>query len=89
MNHRWRLAGAIYLAWALGWLAAAAVQGGEVAEAAHLCLILTGLPSALLSLALPHASLPAIALAGALGTVQWAAVVALAGYMDRRRPRPG
>lgn len=47
---------------------------GDAGVSSHLALLFTGFPAALPSLALKHASLQAVALAGVLGLVQWCAI---------------
>jgi hypothetical protein len=75
----------IYSAWTLLLLSVAAVNPGELRVSVHLLLLLTGPPSALLSLSLQHASLLAIASAGAAGTIQWSLFAQFDAWMEQRR----
>ena len=67
----------IYGAWVVAWFGAAVygevfLPHGELQKAAHFCLMLSGLPSGVLSLGvMPNGSLLAVAAAGILGWVQW------------------
>lgn len=69
-----------YGAWAAAWIAVAFFGNtfaghGEYGETAHLVLMLTGLPFALLSLhIIPNGSILATLAAGMLGWVQWSLV---------------
>lgn len=70
----------LYGAWCLLMLAVSAygmhfAPHGEYGVSAHLWLLITGLPSSLLSWAAPHGSLLAVAIAGGLGLVQWCVAV--------------
>jgi hypothetical protein len=69
----------VYLIWVLFqlgqvvyYISTGSAAAGEVQGGAHMALVVTGLPSSLMSLMLPHGSLAAILLAGVLGIVQWA-----------------
>lgn len=61
-----------------------ALRGGEYAIGAHLWLSVTGLPSALLSLWLPSASIPGIVGAAMLGLLQWVAIAQTFSWWDQR-----
>ena len=73
----------IYGAWVVAWFGAAVygevfLPHGELQKAAHFYLMLSGLPSGVLSLSvMPHGSFLAIAVAGILGWVQWCIAAAL------------
>ena len=56
---------------------------GDGGVTAHLWLTITGFPSALASWLLPHGSIIAVAVAGALGAIQLLALVRL---LKGRRP---
>lgn len=80
---RWRIG--LLLAWS-GWTflwVLMGQRGGEFAAAAHLWVALSALPAGLLSLWLPHASIAAIVLAGALGLAQWLLVLEIAARLRR------
>jgi hypothetical protein len=66
----------IYGAWCLFCLAIAFLNIGDGAVGAHLGLAFTGMPLSLVSLYMPHATLPAVAVAAILGWIQWVALVA-------------
>ncbi len=90
MTRRIKVALAVYGIWVVGWLCAAGIFGSEFRIATHLLLALTGMPSSLLSLYLPHSSLLAIAVAGSLGLLQWVALAALDYWLEHRQhPRSG
>lgn len=65
---------AIYGAWCLLWVVVAVVSPGEPSIAAHLSLAFTGMPLALFSLWLPHATPHAVFAAAVIGLVQWTLV---------------
>ena len=88
MYRRIVIIGGSYLIWTLIWMFVAYGGDGHASEDAHLYLIVTGAPLAILSLALPNGSVLAIAAAGLLGTVQWIAVAAIDWYFDRRNRDP-
>jgi hypothetical protein len=69
----------------LGWLVAA--RFWDLAEEAHLYLLVTGAPLALFSLHLPNGSVQAIIAAGALGAVQWTLVGFISAWFERRERR--
>jgi len=71
-----RAVACVYGAWCLFWIVLTVFNVGDGGVAAHLALAFTGMPSSLLSLYLPNASLLAVVVAAALGTVQWVALVA-------------
>ena len=63
---------------------------GDGGVNSHLALLFTGFPAALPSLALRHATLPAVALAGVLGLAQWGAVAWLcSAHRHRGTQRDG
>ena len=78
-----RSAALFYGAWCIFWILAAAANVGETRIGAHLVLALTGVPSSLVSLYLPHASTLGIVVAAALGLAQW---VMVAGWVSGDRP---
>ena len=78
-----RIAAFFYGAWCIVWLLAAVTNVGEARIGAHLVLSLTGLPSALASLYLPHASMLGTVVAAALGWAQW---VIVAGWVSGDPP---
>jgi len=71
------LVAAGYLAWVVVCVFITVLKIGDAGVNAHLALVFTGLPSALLSLVLPNGTLLAVLVAGLLGIVQWAAVAEL------------
>jgi hypothetical protein len=66
----------VYGAWSLLWIGVALSTVADARVGAHLWLLFTGTPLALLSLYLPHGSLQAIVAAGLLGLIQWVPVIA-------------
>ncbi|MCL2020640.1 MAG: hypothetical protein FWG81_00670 [Betaproteobacteria bacterium] len=67
----------LYCGWSMLWLDVAFFGHGEYDVSVHLILIFTGLPLALLSLQVPNGTVPGVAVAGAIGTIQWCAVAEL------------
>jgi hypothetical protein len=66
----------VYGGWCALWLIAAFLNVAEARIGAHLVLAATGMPSSLVSLYLPHASMQGIVAAAVLGLTQWVALVA-------------
>lgn len=69
-----RITGIVYAFWCLAIIIWAFLGNGETQAAAHIYLIFTGLPLAIYTLFLPHASMLAIVTAASVGWVQWVAV---------------
>jgi hypothetical protein len=63
-----------YALWVLANVVVVAFNIGDGGVNSHLALLFSGFPSSLPSLALQHASLAAVLVAGALGAVQWSLV---------------
>jgi hypothetical protein len=66
-----------YAAWVVVCVLITVLKIGDAGANAHLALIFTGLPSALLSLIIPNGTLLAVLVAGTLGLIQWVAVAEL------------
>jgi hypothetical protein len=63
---------------------------GDGGVAAHLALVFTGPPAAILSLYLPNGTLLGVIAAGVLGWVQWTAIAQFASRsLSRRRTNDG
>jgi hypothetical protein len=65
-----------YFLWVILWLCLAATysfiyKNEEVSISAHILLCATGFPFALASLYFPNGTIEAVAIAGALGLIQW------------------
>jgi len=58
---------------------------GEFGVSGHLLLTITGAPFSIISCFLPHGSLKAIFVAGALGTFQWYLFGKFVAFVERRR----
>lgn len=78
-----RVAAFFYGAWCIFWIVTAAFGIGEAREGAHLALAITGIPIALASLYLPHASMLGILVAAAAGLIQW---VLFTGWISGEPP---
>ena len=78
-----KIAAGIYGAWCAA-AVGLALRGGEYAISAHLWLMLTGLPSALVSLWLPNASLAGVAGAAFLGFLQWVVLIQIIASWEER-----
>jgi len=79
-----------YAAWVVVCVLITVLKIGDAGANAHLALIFTGLPSALLSLIIPNGTLSAVLAAGLLGIVQWAAVTELIRrFASQRRASRG
>ena len=74
----------IYSIWVGFWFWVTIESIGDGGAIAHLWLTITGFPSALASWLLPHGSIIAVAVAGALGAIQLLALVRL---LKGRKPK--
>jgi hypothetical protein len=77
-----------YLVWGVFCIVVTVVPIGDGGVNAHLWLIITGYPLALISLALPHGSVQAVLCAIVVGSIQWYGVLRLIErYIDKHRQR--
>lgn len=74
-----------YAAWVVANVLITVLQIGDAGVNAHLALLFTAPPASLLSLFLPHGTLPGVLAAGALGLAQWVAVAEFVSRWFARR----
>ncbi len=85
MSRAAMLTAAGYGAWVVFCLLITVFNVGDGGVNAHLALLFTGPPAALFSLYLPHGTLAGVAVAGALGAVQWVLIAQVASRSSSRR----
>jgi hypothetical protein len=85
MHRNARLVFIIFGLWSLLLFGIALANQGEIALSAHLWLVITGLPSALLSLHLQNGSTLAVGAAALLGLVQWLLLAQLDSWLTQRK----
>jgi hypothetical protein len=77
-----------YSAWVILCVVMTVFHIGDGGTAAHLALVFTGPPAAILSLYLPNGSLIGVSAAGVLGLAQWVAIAELTSRWSSR-PKAG
>ena len=85
MHRNARLTFIVFGKWSLLLCGVAFLNPGERAFGAHLWLVFTGLPSALLSLHLQPGSLQGVSTAAMLGLVQWVLLAQLDCWLVQRK----